>query len=229
METNEKTIKILFPGDMMSIIQPEDYLAIPKTEISGRILVLHAWWGLNNTIRYYCDRLAKEGFVVYAPDLYHGKLTDQIETAEIYSNELSLEQARIDMDNGLKLLENQTPHSEDGITVIGFSLGAFLALDLSNNRPNPINKVVVYYGTGPDDYSNSKAAYLGHFAELDVFEPQTNVDELESALKKSNRPYTFYQYPDTSHWFCEPDRVDAYKEEAATLAWARTLEFLRHP
>ena len=205
------------------------HLAIAKNKSVGKVLVLHAWWGLNKTIKKTCDLLAKEGFTVYAPDLYHGKHTEEIETAEIFSNDLNLDQARIDMDNALLLLEDQTPHSKDSIAVIGFSLGAFLALDLSTTHLNQINKVVVYYGTGPDDYAHARAAYLGHFAEFDVFEPQANIDELESALKKSNRPYTFYQYPDTGHWFCEPDRLDAYNAEAASLAWERTLEFLRQP
>jgi carboxymethylenebutenolidase len=213
----------------LGVSQSEGYLSNPKTSNGSRLLVLHAWWGLNKTIKNYCDQLAREGFTVYAPDLYHGKLTDEIETAEFYSNELSLDQARIDLDNAIELLLDQPPHSNENISVIGFSLGAYLALDLSNNRPEKINKVVVYYGTGPDDYSNAKASYLGHFAEFDVFEPQTNVDELEFALKKTNRPYIFYQYPNTSHWFCEPDRVDAYINETATLAWERTLEFLRQP
>jgi carboxymethylenebutenolidase len=205
------------------------HLAIAKNKSVGKVLVLHAWWGLNKTIKNYCDQLAKEGFTVFAPDLYHGKLTEEIETAETYSNELSLDQARIDLDNAIKLLLDSNSQSDDVISVIGFSLGAFLALDLSTIRPEIIRKVVVYYGTGPDDYTHARASYLGHFAEFDVFEPQTNVDELESALKKSTRPYAFYQYPNTSHWFCEPDRVDAYNAEAASLAWERTLEFLRQP
>lgn len=209
--------------------QSNSYLAIPKSSNGGRILVLHAWWGLNDTIRNYCDRFAQEGFIAYAPDLYHGKLTDEIETAEMYSNELSLDQARIDLDNALQLLQDQAPHSDDGISVIGFSLGAFLALDLSTNRPEQISKVVIFYGTGPDDYTNARASYLGHFAELDPFEPQSNVDQLANAFKKSNRPYTFYTYPETGHWFCEPDRVDAYNEEAARLVWQRTLSFLTQP
>ncbi len=212
---------------MMNIDQ--GYFAPSIKEELGKVLVLHAWWGLNKTIKNYCDQLAKEGFTVYAPDLYHGKLTVEIETAEIYSNELNLDQARIDMDEALNLLQDQTPPSNGGIAVIGFSLGAFLALDLSTIHPDIISKVVVYYGTGPDDYTKSRASYLGHFAEFDVFEPQANVDELESALKKASRPYAFYQYPDTGHWFCEPDRLDAYKAEAATLAWERTLSFLTQP
>ncbi|MBW6473324.1 MAG: dienelactone hydrolase family protein [Anaerolineaceae bacterium] len=170
----------------------DGYLATPKESNGEKVLVLHAWWGLNQTIRTYCDKLAQEGFTVYAPDLYHGKLTEEIVTAEIYSNELSLDQARIDLEHAINLLDDHVPHSNEGISVIGFSLGAFLALDLSNNRPEKISKVVVYYGTGPDDYTHAKASYLGHFAEFDMFEPQANVDELETALKKSNRPYAFY-------------------------------------
>jgi carboxymethylenebutenolidase len=37
---------------------------------------------------------------------------------------------------------------------------------------------------------------------------------------------TFYRYPGTGHWFCEPDRTDAYDPTAAELAWERTLTFL---
>lgn len=211
----------------MPLPNPEGYFVTTKNKNAGKVLVLHAWWGFNQTVKNFCDRLAAEGFTVYAPDLYHGKLTDEIETAEQYSNELNLDQARIDLDNALKILQDQTPNSEQGISVIGFSLGAFLALDLSNNHPNLINKVVVYYGTGPDDYTNAKASYLGHFAEFDPFEPESNIHELETALKGSNRPCTFHLYPNTSHWFCEPDRTDAYNHQSAELAWQRTLSFLK--
>jgi carboxymethylenebutenolidase len=53
------------------------------------------------------------------------------------------------------------------------------------------------------------------------------VDELEHSLKQAGRSVTFYQYAGTGHWFFEPDRMDAYQPEAATLAWERTLAFLQ--
>jgi len=205
----------------------QGYFVPSMKEVSGKVLVLHAWWGLNDTIKHYCDRLASEGFTVYAPDLYHGKLTDEIETAEIFSNELSLDQARIDLDEAVKYLNEKDNPQAQGIAVVGFSLGAYLALDLSNHHAADIHKVVVYYGTGPDDYTISRAAYLGHFAEFDVFEPQSNIDELKFALQRGNKTFNFHQYPNTGHWFCEPDRTDAYQEDAATLAWERTLSFLK--
>jgi carboxymethylenebutenolidase len=105
-------------------------------------------------------------------------------------------------------------------------LGAYFALDLSTADPERIGAVVVFYGTGPADYTKSRAAYLGHFTEADPYEPPEMVDELESALKAAGCPVTFYRYPGTGHWFFEPDRADAHNPSAADLAWQRTLDFL---
>ena len=117
--------------------------------------------------------------------------------------------------------------ADRNLAVIGFSLGANYALDLAVADPEHIRSVVLFYGTGGGDFSTSKAAFLGHFAENDEFEPPSNVDELEEALKRDGRTVTFYRYNGTGHWFFEPDRSDAYNRDAATLAWERTLTFLR--
>jgi carboxymethylenebutenolidase len=74
----------------------------------------------------------------------------------------------------------------------------------------------------------SRAAYLGHFAENDEFEPASNVDDLEESLRRAGRPVTFHRYGGTGHWFFEPDRPQTYNPAAARLAWDRTLAFLRH-
>jgi carboxymethylenebutenolidase len=111
--------------------------------------------------------------------------------------------------------------------VIGFSLGAYYALELSVADPENIRSVVVFYGTAVSDFSNSRAAYVGHFAEKDEFEPQSEVDNLETVLQRAGHPVTFYRYLGTGHWFFEPDRSDAFNEAAASLAWDRTLACLR--
>ena len=58
------------------------YLALPEHGDGPGVLVLHAWWGLNDTIKAFCTRLAEAGFVAFAPDLYHGKVADTIADAE---------------------------------------------------------------------------------------------------------------------------------------------------
>jgi carboxymethylenebutenolidase len=110
--------------------------------------------------------------------------------------------------------------------VIGFSLGAYFALDLSNTEPDKFRTVVVFYGTGPLDFSQAKAVYMGHFAENDDFEPKSEVDRLEEVLRSASLSAKFHRYPGTGHWFFEPDRIDAFNRTAADLAWERTLDFL---
>ncbi|MBX3084304.1 MAG: dienelactone hydrolase family protein [Anaerolineae bacterium] len=215
----------------MSSTQPDGYLAMPAAGKGGAVLVLHAWWGLNDTIKAVCDRLAAVGFVAFAPDLYHGKVTDQIAEAETLGSALDAraDQAKAELLEAAVFLKDRAGSDTSGIAVIGFSLGAYYALDLSVHAPESIRSVVLFYGTGPADFSQSKAAYLGHFAAQDVYEPPENVNGLEEALTQAGRPVTFYQYPGTGHWFFEPDRVQVYNPAAAALAWERTLAFLQRP
>lgn len=205
--------------------QPPGYLATPSTGAGRPVLVLHAWWGLNETMKAFCRRLADAGFVAFAPDLYHGKLADTIPGAEALAESLDHERAREDVAKAMNFLRKRTGSP---IAVIGFSLGAFFALELSVTEPKHVRQVVVFYGTRAfDDYMSSRAQYLGHFAERDDFEPQSEVDNMLKVLRRVGQPATFHTYPGTGHWFFEPDRPDAYNQPAAELAWERTLAFLR--
>jgi len=204
------------------------YKATPDGKARGGVLVLHAWWGLNDATKSFCSRLARSGFVAFAPDLYHGKVTDTIAGAEELRDALDADRAKTEIVQAAQFMVERTAPKENGLAVIGFSLGAYFALDLSVTHPQLVNSVVVFYGTGPRDFSSSKASYLGHFAASDQFEPQSEVDALEEALRSAGRPADFYKYPGTGHWFFEPDRKDAYNEAEANLAWDRTIKFLKY-
>lgn len=212
----------------MTYSQPRGYLAVPPTGKGSGVLVLHAWWGLNDTIKNFCNRLAEAGFVAFAPDLYHGKVANTIADAETLGKTIDANyvQAQAEVTDAARFLNERVEQTDQGLAVIGFSLGTTFALALSNTVPEYIRSVVVFYGTWVDDLSNSRAAYLGHFAENDEFEPPANVDKLEEYIKRLGRPVNFYRYPGTAHWFFEPDRPQ-YNPAAATLAWERTLTFLR--
>jgi carboxymethylenebutenolidase len=213
----------------MTDTQPQGFLAAPPAGKGPGVLVLHAWWGLNDTIKAFCRRLAESGFVAFAPDLYHGKVADNIPGAEALGSALDANhlQAEAEVAHAALFLHERLGQAERGLTVIGFSMGAYYALDLAASDPEHIRSVVLFYGTGELDFSSSKAEYLGHFAENDEFEPQSNVDHLEDLLRLAGRSVTFYRYPGTGHWFFEHDRIQAYNPAAASLAWERTLEFLK--
>ncbi len=213
----------------MTQTQPDGYFATPPAGRGDGVLVLHAWWGLNDTIRAFCDRLAAEGFVAFAPDLYHGQVADTIAGAEALAGELEkdFQQARADVALAAAYLHERAGRPAGGIAVVGFSLGAFYALDLSATHPEHVRSVVTFYGSGGEDFSASRASYLLHYAEDDPYEPRTNIEWMAGALREAGRPATFYIYPGTGHWFFEPDRREAYDEAAAALAWERTLAFLK--
>jgi carboxymethylenebutenolidase len=212
----------------MTHAQPDGYLATPAAGSGPGVLVLHAWWGLNETIRTVCDRLAGAGFVAFAPDLYHGEVAETIPAAEALGSALdaNFEQARAEVAAAAAYLDELAGLPGRGVAVVAFSLGVYYALDLAAAHPDSVHAAVIFYGSGDADFSTSKASYLGHFAAEDEFEPEPNVAALEESLRQAGRPVTFYRYPDTGHWFFEPDRTAAYDDEAAQLAWQRTLAFL---
>ncbi len=202
------------------------YLALPSSGKGPGVLVLHAWWGLNETFRDLCDRLAEAGYVALAPDLYNGALARTPEDAERLMNQQKMDDSREIILAGLRQLCAHPALTRPAVGVIGFSMGGFYALDLCNQQPHTIAAAVIFYSTGPTQFDQSRASFLGHFAEDDAFESPAGVTELESSLRAANRPVDFHFYPGTKHWFFEPDRPE-FDPAAAQLAWERTVRFLQ--
>ena len=188
------------------------------------VVVLHPWWGLNEDVIAYADRLAGDGFAVLAPDMFGGKVTADVDEAEKLAgagDETAEPIALAAVDELGRRLGADAP-----LGVLGFSFGAAYALYVPSERPR-LGAAVVYYGTSTGGFlTRSTAPVLGHFAEDDPFEPAEGVGALERALRDAGRAATFHSYPGTGHWFAEPSR-DAYRREAAELAYERTVAFLR--
>jgi carboxymethylenebutenolidase len=204
------------------------YEAAPAGGGGPGVLLLHAWWGLNDFFRGLCDRLAAEGFVVVAPDLWGGAVATTIEEAEglishEQRNSAAMAQA---VDGALEHLLSHPARRGEGVGAIGFSMGAAWALDLAGRRPE-LRAVTIFYGAGEGDFAAARAAFLGHFAADDPWEPLEGVRQMEAEMRAAGREVTLHLYPGAGHWFCEDDRPDAYRPEAAALAWERTLAFLR--
>ncbi len=210
----------------MRITDPEGVLELPPGGRGPGVLVLHAWWGLNAFFGSLCKRLARQGYVVFAPDLYHGKMAASIEGARRLRSRLKQSLAEAEIHQAARYLQSLKGVQGAGLGVIGFSLGAYFGLGLSIAQPRLVRAVVVFYGTRGGDYAKARAAYLGHFAETDPYASASGVRALERALRKAGRPVTFHTYEGTGHWFFESDRKEAHDAAAARLAWRRTAEFL---
>ncbi|MEP7291954.1 MAG: dienelactone hydrolase family protein [Chloroflexota bacterium] len=213
---------------MIELNEGQAYLALPPGGSGAGVLLLHAWWGLTDFFVALADRLASEGFVVLAPDLFDGATAATIEEAEALVSNAQSDQERIarKVEAANDFLKAHPAVTSTDLGVIGFSFGAAWGLWLAQHVPDAIGAVVVFYGTyGGGDLSGMRAAFLGHFAETDEHEPREEVEQLDKMLTEMNLEATFYVYSGTGHWFFEADR-SAYHAESAQLAWEWTVKFL---
>jgi carboxymethylenebutenolidase len=189
------------------------------------VVVLHAWWSLNDDVVAYADRLADAGFAVVAPDMFGGQVATEPDDAKRLASESDGDVAGAIAFGAVdRLAERLGPDAQ--LATLGWSFGAAYAIWAPSER-HRIAASVVYYGTDYGDFLNqSSAPLLGHFASDDPFEGEEDVRTLEDAFREAGRDITIHTYPATGHWFAEPSR-DAYRPEAAELAFDGTLAFLR--
>ena len=202
-------------------------MVVPDSGSGPGVLVLHAWWGLTPFFRSVCDRLADAGFVALAPDLHGGGRTaDTPDEAEALLAETDPNLTASMVVSSLTTLRRMPATPEGRIGILGFSMGASWALWAATRFPDDVAAASVFYGSQDIDFSPARAAFQGHFAEIDEFESDDDVAYLEAQLRLSGQQVEFHHYAGTGHWFAEPDRPAAYVEAAAELAWDRTVAFL---
>ena len=190
------------------------------------MLVLHAWWGLNKFMRGFCNRLAGEGFIALAPDLYQGKIATTIEEAKKLRSKVKQQAASEQILQALDQLRTLSSENQT-LGVVGFSLGGWWVLWLAEQEFSPISATVVFYGSRGGEYIQGRSTFQFHLAETDPYVSASGVKALRKKLAAAGKQAEFHVYPGTGHWFFEDDRPEAYQPEAAELAWNRTLEFLK--
>jgi carboxymethylenebutenolidase len=195
------------------------YLALPKNGAGRGILVLHAWWGLNDFFKLTCDRLAKQGYVVFAPDLHLGKQALTIEEASYLVETQDVPAVTATAAAATQFLQSHPAVTGSQLGLLGFSMGAAYALILDEQQPSVFSSIALVYGMAGANLAASQARFQCHFAEIDDYE------SLDEAKKMSFSNAEIFIYPGVGHWFFEEDRPDAYNMEAARLAWQRMIEF----
>ncbi|MEY2421836.1 MAG: carboxymethylenebutenolidase [Acidimicrobiaceae bacterium] len=212
------------------------YLAVPANGSGPGVIVVQEWWGLNPQMKGVADKLAGEGFVALAPDLYRGELAghDEMDKAGQLMTTLPMDRAARDMSGAVDYLADHAAVTGDGMGAIGFCMGGGLVLVLGCLRPDKIAAVVPFYGVvgfddaNAPDWSKLEASVEGHYAAKDDFFPASKAQALEQGLRGLGKDATVHVYPDTGHAFAnEDDALGTYDEKAAATAWERALSFLR--
>jgi carboxymethylenebutenolidase len=191
--------------------------------VGPSVIVLHEFFGLQQSFMTLADRLNQEGFTVLVPDLYDGAIADSVESAQQMARSLDQERTMGKIRAAADLL---TDNWHPRLGVVGFSLGARFAVEVAQDVLT--EGTVLYYGLGEFDLSRWNSPCLGHFAEKDEWEPQAEAEAAFSGLSQLNVDVEMYVYPGVGHWFANPDVPSAYDSSAAELAFQRTADFFHH-
>ncbi len=206
------------------------YLVTPSAIAEGgtapAVLVVHENRGLNPYVKDVARRLAKAGYVAFAPDALHPLGGYPGNDDEGRSMQSSMDRSKIEADFIAAARFLKTHASSSGkLGVVGFCFGGYISNFLAASLPDVIDAAVPYYGTPArtDIVGNVKGPVMVQLAELDE-RVNASWPAYEAVLKANGAPYKMHMYEGTRHGF-HNDSTGRFNEEMAELSWGRTLEF----
>jgi carboxymethylenebutenolidase len=191
------------------------------------IIVIHEWWGLNDWVKEEAGKLADQGYVTLAIDLYRGKVATTPDEAHELMRGLPDDRSLRDLKAAFDYLAGSKEVDAKRIGAIGWCMGGGKAALLAANEPR-LKAVSVNYGSVPADESslaNWKAATLGLFGGKDRGIPPESAQKFEATMKKMGRDAEVHIYPNSGHAFQNPNNKGGYQPEDAADAWKRITEF----
>lgn len=216
-------------GHDLTVGGAKAYLSLPpnaKAPLPG-VVVIHEWWGLNDNIRHWADRLAAEGYAALAVDLYEGTIATTADEATAAIQKVDDAKAIATMQAGHAFLVEDARVRAPRTASIGWCFGGRKSLELALSQPD-LDGAVVYYGTPETDVHKlapMKAELLGVFGLLDKSIPPEKVAAFRDALGQAGKQFEIREY-EANHAFANPSNP-RYDEVNAGMAWEVTRAFLR--
>ncbi|MHC1704806.1 MAG: dienelactone hydrolase family protein [Tenuifilaceae bacterium] len=205
------------------------FLARPKNlQKYPAVIVIHENRGLQPHIRDVNRRMAAEGFLSLAPDALSpfGGTPDNMDEARKKMGELEYEKTVKNFTAAVKYLKTH-PQSTGKVGCTGFCWGGAMTNQVAVNAAD-LDAAVPYYGSQPkkEDVPKIKAPILAHYASDDE-RINKGIPDFEASLKEAGIDYQIFIYEGTKHAFNNDSNPERYNEEAAKLAWKRTIAFFK--
>jgi len=214
-------------GEMIVLGESEAYLSLPSEGSAPfpAVLVIHEWWGLNDHIRHWSDRLAELGYAALAVDLYGGETATEPEGAMALMRAVDEERALTTLRAAADFLRDDPRIQATKRASIGWCFGGGWSLRTALGVEG-MDAAVMYYGHPVDaeELVGLQVPLLGIFGNEDEAIPPATVDEFDRALTEAGAPHEILRY-DAPHAFANPSSA-RYVHESATEAWARVRTFL---
>jgi len=206
----------------------QGYLVKPSSLVTTApaVLVVHENRGLNPYIKDVARRLAKAGFLAFAPDALYSIGGYPGNDDEGRAMQRAMDRPKIEQDFIAAAIFLKSHEQSNGkLGAVGFCFGGYVVNMLAATIPDSLNAAVPFYGTpaASEIRGNIKGPLLIQLAELDT-RVNATWPEYESDLIDNKVNFTMYMYPQANHGF-HNDSTGRYDEENAELAWERTIEF----
>jgi carboxymethylenebutenolidase len=192
------------------------------------LVVIHEWWGLNDWVKEQASKLADQGYVTLAIDLYRGKVATTPDEAHEIMRGVPEDRANRDLLAASSYLRSQKNVDAGRVGSIGWCMGGGYSLDLALNDPQ-LKAAVINYGHLATDEATLKkinAAILGIFGGQDRGIPVADVNKFEAQLKALGKMVEIQVFPDAGHGFENPNNKQGYRADDAAQAWKLTVDFL---
>ncbi|MGP4046072.1 dienelactone hydrolase family protein [Streptomyces sp. 2A115] len=204
------------------------YLALPPAGQGPGVIVIQEWWGLTDHIADVTERLAREGFVALAPDLYGGNVAHD-------SSEAFRMMQDLPVPRGVELLSGAVDHllampevTSETVGSVGFCMGGGFVLYQAATDPR-VSAAVPFYGVilgETPDFSGLKAQVLGHYGERDASIPVESLDSLRDTIREQSGITPDLRVYPADHAFFNDGRPEAHDPESSAQAWRSTVDFL---
>jgi len=205
------------------------YLAMPA-DVTGPlpgVIVIHEWWGLNDNIKKMTERLAGEGYMALAVDLFDGQVAENPKQAQALMAGIlaEAEQADNNIQQAYTYLEQAVGAPRIG--VIGWCLGGGWSLRTALLLPDQLDATVIYYGAvsaSEEELETIQSPILGFFGSEDAAIPVASAKVFRTTLNRLGKKADVRIYDGAGHAFANPSGNN-YQPFAAEDAWQRTLAF----
>lgn len=192
------------------------------------LIVIHEWWGLNDWVKDQASKLADQGYVALAIDLYRGKVATTPDEAHQIMRGVPEDRAKRDLHAAFEFLSSQSDVKKNRIGAVGWCMGGGYALDVALQEPT-LSADVINYGhlaTDTEALKKINAPILGIFGAQDKGITPADVKEFEETMKQLGKKIEVKEYDDAGHAFENPNNKEGYREADAADAWKRTVDFL---
>lgn len=206
------------------------YLAVPASGSGPGVVVIQEWWGLTSHIGSIADRLAGEGFVALAPDLFGGPTTHDGEEAMSLMQALPVDRAARDLGGAVDYLLSLPETTGQKVGVIGFCMGGAFVLTMAAQQGDRIDAAVPFYPASQSvpDLTGLRSPVQLHLAGNDDFLSSEAASALVEAISTGgHQAPEVHTYPAGHAFFNDENLLGTYDATQADLAWGRAVAFLR--